>query len=604
MTAETSMTVTKPATRSVPRWVLFCAFFVIAAGIMVIGPVMHAGTAPLFADTDDAMRMVVVRDLLGGQNWYDIVQHRLNTPYGAEVHWSRLVDLPIAILIAVVRPLAGAMTDTIVGYFWPLLLLLALLLLSVRLATRLAGPEGFLPGLVLPAFSPPLMAEFTPGRMDHHSIQILLTLLMAIGAVEAIKRPRFALLAGLAAATSLAVGTEALPSVVSTVLVFALIFVFDGERAGTLRFFGLSFAAATVIHLAIAMPPDRWFVPACDALSIVYTAAAVAVGLSFLVLSLLPLRQRPKLARLAVSAMVGTVVVAALVVLFPDCLRGPYAALDPWLLSHWLNRIVEAEPAWTAFGSLPAYVVAVTVPPLAGLAVVAWRTLRVREDRGEWLAYGLFLLTAAVVMLVQIRGSRLVAPLAVPAGAWLVVAARARYVVSGKLLAAAGLVGTWLVFAGIVLALSVSLIVMALPGNRIGAMAAAVSGRDACLRPQAFAGLAAMPPQRVMSFIDLGSHVLLNTPHSVVAAPYHRNQKGVREAFDFFNTPLEAARSILDARGVTLVVICPAMSEMGGLLDATPDSFVNLYAEGKLPGWLVEASPKDAPLKIYAVTPR
>ena len=48
--------------------------------------------------TDDAMRLVQVRDLLAGQGWFDLTQYRLNPPDGVAMHWSRLIDLPIAIL--------------------------------------------------------------------------------------------------------------------------------------------------------------------------------------------------------------------------------------------------------------------------------------------------------------------------------------------------------------------------------------------------------------------------------------------------------------------------------------------------------------------------
>ncbi len=63
----------------------------------------------LFAlgDTDDNMRMMQVRALLNGQDWYDLRQHRLNAPYGANIHWSRVVDLPLAGLILALRPLLG-----------------------------------------------------------------------------------------------------------------------------------------------------------------------------------------------------------------------------------------------------------------------------------------------------------------------------------------------------------------------------------------------------------------------------------------------------------------------------------------------------------------
>jgi hypothetical protein len=120
----------------------------------------------------------------------------------------------------------------------------------------------------------------------------------------------------------------------------------------------------------------------------------------------------------------------------------------------------------------------------------------------------------------------------------------------------------------------------------------------------AFADLAGLPPERLMAPIDLGSHLLLFTPHSVVGAPYHRNQQGLLDTFRFFNQPIDEARRILEARGISLVVICPALTEIRGMVDHAPDSFVSLYAENRLPPWLVDQSLPGAPLKVYSVTPR
>src|SRR5260370_41534286 len=57
--------------------------------------------------TDDAMRLVEVRDLIAGQAWFDLAQHRLDPP-GVSMHWSRAIDAPLAALILLLRPLAGA----------------------------------------------------------------------------------------------------------------------------------------------------------------------------------------------------------------------------------------------------------------------------------------------------------------------------------------------------------------------------------------------------------------------------------------------------------------------------------------------------------------
>ena len=49
--------------------------------------------------------MMQVRALIAGQDWYDLRQHRLNPPFGADIHWSRLVDLPIAGIKLALAPL-------------------------------------------------------------------------------------------------------------------------------------------------------------------------------------------------------------------------------------------------------------------------------------------------------------------------------------------------------------------------------------------------------------------------------------------------------------------------------------------------------------------
>src|SRR5712664_3852165 len=56
--------------------------------------------------TDDAMRLVEVNDLIAGQGWFDLMQYRLDPP-GSLMHWSRVIDAPLAALILMLRPLAG-----------------------------------------------------------------------------------------------------------------------------------------------------------------------------------------------------------------------------------------------------------------------------------------------------------------------------------------------------------------------------------------------------------------------------------------------------------------------------------------------------------------
>jgi hypothetical protein len=573
----------------------------LTAAALVARTLATADTVPLILDTDDAMRFNMVHDLLAGQGWFDPMQHRLNTPFGAMIHWSRLIDLPEAVLLFALRPLFGAASDTIAAYLWPLLLLGIMLWLTGKLALRLGGRRALWPALLLPAFSLITMGEFAPGRVDHHSAQILLALTMLYCAIAALERPRFALGAGIAAGVALTIGIEALPIVGATVMVFGLAWVASDRQALALRDFGLSFALTTALGLAQGVAPERWFVPGADAISITYALGAALCGLAFLVLSLMPLRTAP--IRLVAGLVGGGLALTLVLLSLPSILRGPYGQMDPWLLANWIDRISEAEPWVTSLTGEPIYAISVAVPVIAGLAVIAWNIVRPRADRSAWLVYGLMLTIAFGVMLLQIRAARFAVPLATPACALLVGAAWQRMVGTRGFTPIFAMLGSVTVSAGIVVAVLGTIVLAAVPDYEAATSDPFRAERNACLMPSAFAGLSGLPPERIMNPIDLGSHLLLYTPHAVVAAPYHRNEQGVLDAFRFFNGPIEAAKAILKARGISLVVICPAMKEIRGLVDHTPDSFVTLFAEGKLPAWLRDVSLPGSALKIYSVEP-
>jgi hypothetical protein len=133
-------------------------------------------------DTDSAMRLVQVRDLLHGQGWFDTVQYRMNTPDGLAMHWSRLVDAPLAMLMIVSEPFALTA--------WPLLLLAAALLLLARIARALGGQAAMIVVLGLALLSTETHAVFAPGNIDHHGLQLVLMLGALLGVIE--RRPRLA----------------------------------------------------------------------------------------------------------------------------------------------------------------------------------------------------------------------------------------------------------------------------------------------------------------------------------------------------------------------------------------------------------------------------
>ncbi|WEK05604.1 MAG: hypothetical protein P0Y65_04935 [Candidatus Devosia phytovorans] len=554
----------------------------------------------LFGDNDDAMRMVVVRDFLNGQNWFDHAQYRMNTPFGGDMHWSRMIDLPIAALVLLARPFAGAGAEVVAGFAWPIILLGVFIWFNGLLAQRLVGPAGMLPAMLITAFSVVTYSEFDFGRIDHHSVQIILTQLAVLFSIHALSRPRMAGWAGLAVATSLAIGTETLPVVVAAILVYGLQFVIAPRFNMGVRWFGLSFGLGSVGHLLLAAPPSLWLVPACDALSVVYASAALASGLGLAALTLLSLRGWHL--RLIGSALAGGVVLALVVWLFPACLDGPYAIVDPWLVEHWLAGIGEAMPLPEVLMQQPVYVLGASMPAFIALACVLHAVWRSEGDRRvAWLVLLAFLAIIIAVAFVQVRSMRITVALISPACAYCVVMARRRYLEKASLLRIGGLVASWLGFAGILWSVMVHLLVSAMPAQAVQDLPELQADAATCLAPGAYDGLKGMGTGGVMAPMDMGAYILLYTGHDIVAAPYHRNNAALLDTYAFFNGPIAAARDILTQRGITLVATCDGLPEMAGLPDAADDSFVRLAQQNALPDWLKPVSAQGQPITIYAV---
>ena len=181
--------------------------------------------------------MMQVRALLHGQDWFDLRQYRLNPPFGANIHWSRLVDLPLAGLILLLRPFArrrrgGADRGAAFAPLLPYLLLLFGLALTAR---RLIHP------LRLSAGDPRPVLRRIDQRHVHarpHRPSRL-----AAGAARAWASPgsptRSARAAastlGVASALSLAIGLELLIYLALAGAATVLFWVADGDERRRLR---------------------------------------------------------------------------------------------------------------------------------------------------------------------------------------------------------------------------------------------------------------------------------------------------------------------------------------------------------------------------------
>ena len=378
-----------------------------------------------FFDTDDAMRLVQVRNWLGGQGWFDLVEHRLSPPAGLLMHWSRIVDVPVGGLIRLfglfVSPDSAERLARIV---FPLVLQIGLVVTAVAVARMLLGPGAMVPGMILIVLSGFCFEQFPPGRIDHHAPQITLLLAMTGAILSALRpgRERHAAGAGVAIAVSLGISLENLPFIAVVVAILPLAWLRDprGTRMALAWFAGSLVIAALAVFVA-TIPPARYGDPARDAYSIAHLTALVSGATGLIGLAVLSDRLRSARARSLSLVLVGCLVAGLTIALFPTCLRDPYAGMDPVLKSLWLGHVTEAQPLLTASLARPDTLTMLFCPLLCGAigaAVAVWR------ERGlariQWSAVLALILVGVAGTLWQIRVASSTQPLAVLGGVWAV----------------------------------------------------------------------------------------------------------------------------------------------------------------------------------------
>ena len=152
------------------------AWAMIAALLLVTS--LPAILAYRFPDPDDTLRLIQVRDFLSGQGWFDVTQYRIDAANGGvAMHWSRLVDLPLAAIILALRGLIGQPAAEYVALISvPILTFGAALLLAGRIAWRLLGDEAAGFACLVMAMSVPVIEQLRPMRIDHHGWQIVCAL--------------------------------------------------------------------------------------------------------------------------------------------------------------------------------------------------------------------------------------------------------------------------------------------------------------------------------------------------------------------------------------------------------------------------------------------
>jgi hypothetical protein len=549
-------------------------------------------------DTDDNMRIMQVRGLLHGQGWFDLRDYRMNPPFGANIHWSRLVDLPIAGLILGLRPfLGGAGAERWAVAIAPLLPYLLLLYSLALTARRLIHPLAYPLAILAVFFAGSTNGMFMPERIDHHGWQLALLALSMAGIADP-KPVRGGLVLGITSALSMAIGLEMIIYLALAGVAMVLFWVDDMRQVERLRAYALSLSAGTVLSFLIfASNDNRGAV--CDALSPVYVSDAL-LGCALLY-GLAWISPADRKRRLALALMAGIIIAGFHSSMWPQCLQKP-EHISPEAQRLWMNYVKEARPVYRHGWRIALLIVTLPITGIIGWGLLAWMRRAERFVLARIIGVAIPCLAASLLLMWQTRtgpAAQMLAAVGAAAFVWVLFPLfwNSKY----SAVRIAGAVVAVLVGVGA----AVPAVVDFVPETEPTPYEAAIGRANGlCGSLWGLHPIALQPKGLVFTFVDLGPRLITLTHHDTIVGPYHRNWRQIVDVMNAWRgSEAQAHQIIVDKYHSDYVLSCPKSSTTTIFMSEVPKGFYGQLERGQVPKWLQPVDlPKDSPFKMWRVT--
>ena len=548
-------------------------------------------------DTDDNMRIMQVRGLLHGQGWFDLRNYRMNPPFGANIHWSRLVDLPIAGLILGLRPfLGGPAAERWAVAIAPLLPYLLLLFSLALTARRLIHPLAYPLAFLAIFFAGSTNGMFMPERIDHHGWQLAL-LAASIASITDPKRLRGGLLLGITSALSLAIGLEMIIYLALAGAAMVLFWVADAEEAERLRAYALSMSAGIALGFLIFASYDNRAI-VCDALSPVYVSDAL-LGCA-LMYGLAWITPGDWKHRLALAVLAGLIIGGFHAGMWPDCLQKP-EHISPEAQRLWMSHVKEARPVYRHGWRIAMLICALPVTGAIGWGVLAWVRRGDRVQLRRVIGAATPGIVASLLLLWQTRtgpASQMMAAVGAAALVWIIFPFFWRS--SNSMLRTAGAIVAIVAGIGAI----VPFILNFIPEPPPTAYEKSIGKANAlCASLWGLHPIALEPKGLVFTFVDLGPRLITVTHHDAITGPYHRNWRQIVDVMNAWRGSADQAHAIMvDKYHANYVLSCPYSSTTTIFTSEAPKGFYGQLQQGKVPSWLQPVPlPSDSPYKMWKV---
>lgn len=577
----------------------FAAVFVVLAGLEHYFYAVHDGTVLKnggLVDTDSYMRVLRIMDLYNGTGWYNTVTLRMGAPEGLSLHWTRPVDILI-LLPALAAHLFGVEVPRAVYWagaaFSSVCDILACLAVTWAARPLWPSPGHRFAAIILLA-NGAAFGYGVFGRADHHTLILLLTVLMMGAALRACipesdagRGTRYwGAVAGGYAGLDIWVSPEAMIPIAPIVAAFGLFWLLDMDRravpgrrdwAGTGAAFALAMSGILCLAIPVEHPPSRWLATELDKVSAPYLVMSL---LWFGVFAGARRIRGGIVHRLIGGAVLAAIGAAILFALYPGLLYGPMGEVSARAEHDLFDYIAEMQPLWpTSLAKLRSFLIfagqSVAMVLLLPVALRIWWQDE-RRAPGILLAIAALFMMVAALMHTRLNVEFSLAPAIVCSGFFHLAEIRLKR--ATRLIRTPALTLT-------ALALSVGSYILAMPLPR-GPEAPSCKYRAlADWLNAAHPGIGTAP---IVLTDDLYSspELAFRTGYRYVAGPYHRNMQAIFDALDALNDTGDAkAHAIFDRRQIALITRCTDVS-FAQLNKAGPNSFYARLGRGEAPAWL------------------
>jgi hypothetical protein len=574
---------------TIAAWLLFCAWFVYSKWSSIV--TFNLG------DTDDNMRMMQVRALLHGQGWFDLRQYRLNPPFGANIHWTRFVDLPLAGLILLLQPFVGGPKAQLIAAGVAPMLPYAILLFGVALtARRLIDPRAFLLPIIAMIVAGLTNSMFMPERIDHHGWQLALLSISIAGLADP-RRIRGGLTLGISTALSLAIGIEMIIYLAVAGAAVALFWVADARERPRAVAYAVSLGGAIAFSFLVFASYDNRFA-VCDALSPVWLSSLLVA--SALLLSLAWLNPADWKVRFAMVVGAGVILAAFHALMWPQCLSR-LEGVSPEVKYLWLSHVREARPVYMHGWQVASLILALPVTGTIGWAVLAWRN-RVDADLfRRTVGSAVPGIVAGLLLFWQTRtgpAAQLMAVVGAVAIVWVLapVFDRSR----NPILRTLGVILVAVIGFGAVVPFALKVI----PGTKMTPREMEVERANRlCNFIGSYHPIALEPKGIVFTFVDLAPRLITLTHHDSIMGPSHRNGELIADAMKAFRGSADQARRIFAKYRSNYLLTCPDSSTTTIFMSEAPNGFYGQLTRGEVPNWLTPVKlPADSPFRMWKIS--